>query len=98
MTSTIEAVPTRTQLKKQSPIVKRLYGLAVEFDDAARFYGAHGGLHNCMLRDESTRCAAQLRLVASFVRQQVYTERQGYDWIKASWRIINAIGRANILR
>ena len=96
MTTTTTLTPPRRVIAKQSPVVKRLYQLADEFTKTGDYYGRFTGSHNAHLRDEADRCAAQLLLVASFVRQRVYTEQQGYDWCRASWRIICAIGRANI--
>ena len=95
-TTPLLKTPTRTKLAKHKPVVRKLCELAAEFDQVGNFYGRFTGAHNNLLRDEADRCAAQLRLVASFVIQRVYTERQGYDWVRASWRVLTAIGRANI--
>lgn len=79
-----------------SPLVRRLRDLANEFDDAAVEYSKYSGSHNELLRHESLRAARQLRIVAYRVDRGEYSQAYGAIWLRAAWRIITAIGRANL--
>ena len=81
---------------RDSPLVRRLMQLAAEFDVAADEYAKCSGAHNELLRDESIRASEQLQTVADLVCSGEYSQQRGADWLKAAWRIITAIGRANL--
>jgi len=89
-------VPTPLTLPPRAPIVRKLYKLAAEFDQAANYYQRLDGSHNDLLHHECVRAAAQLRTVARGVAHQTTKQEQGVDWLRAGWRIITAIGRSNI--
>lgn len=95
MTSTTLAA---RNARKRTPVVKRLWQLAREFDAAADHYNRFTGSHNELLQHEASRAACQLRFVATLIIDGTYSQTQGVHWIRASWRIINAIGRARIER
>jgi hypothetical protein len=92
MTATVRA---RT-LRAASPVYRRLTELATEFEMCAGYYERWTGSHNELLAHESHRAAAQLRVVAEFVRVGLYSQQAGAIWVRAAWRIITAIGRANL--
>lgn len=79
-----------------SLLVLRLRQHAIEFEAAAQHYARYTGTHNALLRDESHRAAAQLRLVAQFVVDGTYNAQHALHWLRASSHILNAIGRANL--
>jgi hypothetical protein len=79
----------------RSPLVVRLDSVADEFQDAAIHYSKYSG-RSRFLAAEARRAESQLRTVSAKVKAGEYSERQGYDWLRAAWRIINAIGRQNI--
>lgn len=81
---------------EQCEIIQKLRKLAREFDDASEYYARYVGAHNELLTFESRRAAAQLRFVARLVANGTYNEHRGAIWLRAGWRIITAIGRANL--
>lgn len=86
---------TREEVES-SPVLHRLAELAREFDNAAAHYSQFAGEHNALLRSEANRAAGQIRLVANLVRDRIYSQSQGADWVRAAWRVVSAIGRSNI--
>lgn len=85
-----------TAARRVSPLVTKLLDLSTEFDEAAIEYARFSGTHNDLLRDESRRAARQLRHIASLVDRGEYSQQSGVIWLKASWRVLTAIGRANL--
>lgn len=99
MTTMTRASESRRMVRAEreaSPVVARLTELAQEFDDVAEFYSHWKGEHNNLLHAEAKRSASQLRLVTTFIINGTYSQMRGADWLRAGWRIINAIGRSNI--
>jgi len=78
------------------PLPRRLLQLAVEFDQAAVEYAKYAGTHNALLHDEAQRAARQLRAVREQVIWGEKPQSYGALWLHAAWRIITAIGRANL--
>lgn len=98
-------IPTMRQGKRRSmtraeadasELLRRLRELASEFEHASAFYGQFTGEHNALLVSETKRAGQQLRLVCVLVRIGSMSQRDGAIWLRAGWRIITAIGRANI--
>ena len=79
-----------------SAVTSRLLQLAVEFDAAATTYSRYAGDHSALLQGEATRAGHQLRRAADLVTSGAWSESRGAVWVKAGWRIITAIGRANL--
>jgi hypothetical protein len=86
----------RTVYQTPPLLVTRLELMADEFDDAGRYYAKFSGEHNWLLSSQSRRAASQLRIVADRILNGRASQQQGYDWLRAGWRIISAIGRQNI--
>lgn len=92
----------RHEIRTQLPVVVRLRALACEFDEVAEFHANHGrdieviGDRCANTEAQARQAAAQLRCVATFVVVETYSQAQGNDWLRAAWRIINAIGRGHI--
>jgi len=87
---------SRPRVAATRPLPRRLLQLAVEFEDAAVMYAKWSGSHNALLRDESLRAARQLRAVREQVMSGEQSQSYGAIWLRAAWRIITAIGRANL--